>query len=305
MARWWPPVKADRFVVFDAVVDVRDRVEPHRVAVAIRDDHRLIRRRVHQLAIGQHRVGAVRSVDGAGRQVHVRVLDGVGRVVDADPVRRQGAGIEVDPHGILRRTSYLNLRHATHRGNPLRNRRFGVFVDGGDRKDRRAQDELQDRLVARVHLLVRRGHRHLRREQTRRFRNHRLDVLSRRIDIPIEIELQRDVRVPLRARRVDRIETGDRRKLFFERQCDRRGHRLWTGTGETPLDLNRREVDDRQIADGQQAIRHHAEDQNSEHDERRGDRTCDEECREVHGSSVREPRVNNPEDARGMDGCEM
>jgi len=168
----------------------------------------------------------------------------------------------------------------------LSNRRFAVLVNGRDRQDLGPQHEQHHRLIARIDLLVGWRHRHLRRELTRRLRDHRLDVLRRRVDVPAQIELQRDVRAPLRARRVDRVEARYRGKLLFERQRHGRRHRFRARAGKTSVDLNRGKVNRRQVADRQEPIRHHAEYQDPQHDERRGNRSFDEECREVHDAAL-------------------
>jgi len=79
-------------------------------------------------AYSRARVGVIRAVDRAGRQVDVRRLNRRRRFVDADAVRRQIARIEIDAHRVLRRPADLHLRHAGHRRNALRNGRLGVLV---------------------------------------------------------------------------------------------------------------------------------------------------------------------------------
>src|SRR5205085_5845853 len=53
-----------------------------------------------------------------------------------------------------------------------------------------------------------------------------------RVDVAAQIELERDARAALRARRVRRGEAGDRRKLLLERQRHGRGHGVGTGAGQ-------------------------------------------------------------------------
>ena len=84
-------VPAGGLVVLDAVVDVRDFVEPHRVAVAIGDDRRPVGRGAQQLAVREDRERLVLAVHRAGRQVRVGVRDRVGDLVDADAVGRTAA----------------------------------------------------------------------------------------------------------------------------------------------------------------------------------------------------------------------
>src|SRR6266540_3058261 len=73
-----------------------------------------------------------------------------------------------------------------------------------------------------------------------------------------------------RAGRGHVVYAGDGRELLLERRGDRRGHRLRVRAGQRGRDLDRREVDVRQIAYGKQPIAHNAEDQDGRHNERRG-----------------------------------
>ena len=86
-----PLIPAGGLVVFDAVVDVRHLVEPHRVAVAVGDDRRAVCRGAQQLAVGEDGERLVSTVDGAGRQVRVGVRDRRGDLVDADAVGARAA----------------------------------------------------------------------------------------------------------------------------------------------------------------------------------------------------------------------
>jgi hypothetical protein len=207
-------------VVLDAVVDVRHLVEPHRVAVAVGDDHGAVRGGAHQLAAGLHDVGLVRAVNGSGRQVDVVVRDRRRELVEPDAMRRQLVGVGVDPHRVLRGAEHVDLRHAADHRDALRDRALGVLVDGRHRQRGRTEHQEEDRLIVRVHLLVRRRRRHLRRQLARRLRDHRVDVLRRGVDVAAQVELQRDVRAALRAGGVDRVEAGDCRELLLERQRD-------------------------------------------------------------------------------------
>src|SRR5439155_1339925 len=83
------------FVVFNAVEDMADVVEPDGVAAAVRDDHRRIRLRLHQLAVGLHDKRLV-AVHRARRQVDVRVRNGRRHFVDPDAVRGELLRIDID-----------------------------------------------------------------------------------------------------------------------------------------------------------------------------------------------------------------
>src|SRR6185295_17705581 len=120
------------------------------------------------------------------------------------------------------------------------------------------------------------------RELSQRFGDRGLHILRGRIDLPRQRKLERDVGAAQGARRRHRVDPGDRRELFLERRRDCRGHRLRARTGQARGNGNRGEVDVGEIAHGQQAIRHQPEHENSEHHERCGDGTADEQSRNVH-----------------------
>ncbi len=265
-----------RLVVLDAVEYVGHLVEPHRVAVAVGDDRRAVRGRAHQLAVRLDDERLV-AVDRARRHVRVRVGDGRRDLVDADGPRRELAGIQVDADRELLRAEDVDLRDAVEHRQPLGDRLLRVLVDHRQRQRGRPQDEEDDRLVARVRLLIRGRRRHLRRQRARRPPDHRLDVLRGRVDVPAEVELQRDVGRALLADRIDVGQAGNARELLLERQRHRRRHRFRAGAGEARLHLDGREIHGRQVRHRQRTVRHRAEHQNAQHDERRRDGAFDEE----------------------------
>ena len=177
-----PAIEVRRLVLLDAVVDARHFVEAHRIAVAVGDDQRRVRRRPHQLPVGQHGEGAVRPVHRPGRQVDVGALNRGRHFVDADAARRQLARIDVDAHRVLGRAEQLHLRDAADHRDALADR-LGVLVDRRERQRRRSQRQEDHRLIAGIDLLVRRRRRHLRRQLPRRPRDHRLHVLRGGVDV--------------------------------------------------------------------------------------------------------------------------
>ena len=162
-----PVCHARRLVVLDAVEDVRDLVEAHGVAVAVRDDRRAVRRRAHQLAVRLHDEGLV-AVDRARRQVRVRVGDGASRPrrcrCDRDASSRGSRSMRTA--NFCEPKTSTCATPSTHR-QPLGDRLLRVLVDHRQRQRGRPQHEEDDRLVARVRLLIRRRRRHLRRQRAR------------------------------------------------------------------------------------------------------------------------------------------
>ncbi len=171
----------------------------------------------------------------------------------------------------------VDLGHAAHHRDALANERLRVLVDLGKGQHLGLEVQEQNGLIRRIDFLVRRRCRHVRRQLARGFRDCRLHILGGRVDTAVEVELQRDIRVALRARGADRRDTGNGRELLLERRRHRGGHRLGAGARQRRGHLDRREVDVGQIAHRQQAEAHDAEEQDRAHQERREDRAPDEE----------------------------
>jgi hypothetical protein len=164
----------------------------------------------------------------------------------------------------------------------LREASLRVLVHGVERQRLRAQGEQEDRLIRGVDLAIARRLRHPVRQPARRSRDRRLHVLSRRIEIAPQVELQGDVGRTERALRAHRVEAVDRRKFGFERRRHRSRHRLGARAGQLCAHLNRRKVDVRQRRDRQLEVRHDPEGEDRDHHEARRDRPADEGAREVH-----------------------
>ena len=264
-------------VGLDAVDDAAQLLQPHRRAVAIRDDDGPVGLGVVELPGGLQGHRLVGAVQRAGGQVDVggghRLLD----LVDADAAGGERARIDLHAHGVLLRAEHLDLGHAVDRRDPLGEQRLGVVVHLVERQRGRAQRQVQHGLIRRVDLLVGRRRRHAGRQQGRGPREGRLHVLGGSIDAPIERELDRDGRESQRARGRHRVDAGDRQELLLHRRGDRRGHRLRTGAGQRGLDLDGREVDVGQVAHRQQPEAHDAEEEDRRHQQRGEDRTADEE----------------------------
>jgi hypothetical protein len=77
-------------------------------------------------------------------------------------------------------------------------------------------------------------------------------------------------------RRVHAGQAGNGRELLLERQGHRRRHCLGTGAGKAGLHADGREVDARQVGDGQLLVGERTEDQGPGHQQRGGDRPLDE-----------------------------
>src|SRR5262249_51995752 len=107
------------------------------------------------------------------------------------------------------------------------------------------------------------------------------------IDLPAQIELQRDLRVAQRARRGHLGEARDLAELRLERRCHGRRHGLRIGAGQLCRDLERWIVHARQRRDRQQRIGREAPQQQAAQQQRGRDRARDKGWGDVHGIGVR------------------
>ena len=197
--------------------------------------------------------------------------------------------VELDAHRVLLRAEDLHLGHAADRGDALRQDGLGVLVHRVQRQRRRAQRQIQDRLVGRVHLLVRGRRRHARRQLGRGGGDGRLHVLGGGVDVALEAELHGDLGEAERARRRHRVDARDGRELPLERRRHRRRHGVGARAGQARRDLDGGEVHVGQVAHRQQAIGDDAEDEDARHDQRGHDGPPDEELGAHALTSTRAP----------------
>ena len=273
-------------VVLDAVDDAAEVVEAHGRAVAVGDDDRPVGGRLRQLAGGLDGEGRHRAVEDAGGEVDVGALDGRAHLVDADAAGGERPRVELDAHRVLLRAEDLDLGHAGDRRDPLRHHRLAVLVELRERQRRRGQREVEDRLVGRVDLLVRGRARHVGRQLPRRGRDRRLHVLGGGVEVAAQVELQGDRGRALHARsssssRARRSSRTAARAASRRRRPSSPG---WRPGREAETWIVGKSTLGRSL-DRQHAVAHDAEEQDADHDERRHDRTADEELGDVHDGS--------------------
>ncbi len=225
-----PPVRDA--IILNAVENFADVFQAHRRAVAIRDNQRAIHRGVRQLAVGLQRERAMVAVQSSHRQIHVAVLHRGMNFVNSDLPRGHRLRIELNAHRIFLRAVHLHLRHAFHHRNPLAHQRFRVAIHGVAGQRLRAHRDVQDGLVRRIHFVVRRRRRHVRRQLRRSARDCRLHVLRCAINVAAQVELQGDRGSAERTRGGHRINAGDGGELLFERSGDRRSDGVGTRAGQ-------------------------------------------------------------------------
>ena len=262
--------------VLDIVEHPGHVLEAHRSPVLIGDRELAELGSARDGSIGEHRVGALRAPQNARRQVGIPSGHGRGDLIQSDATRGERPRVDLNPDRVFRRAKHLDLRDAVDRRETLREERLGILIEGGERQRVGRQREVENRRVGWIRLVVR-GRLNAGGQLAQRFRDRRLHILRSGVDIAREHELQRHIAVAQRARRRHRVESRDRRKLFFQRRGNSGSHRLRACTGQAGGDRDRRKIDVREITHGQQPIRHDPEHENAEHHERRRHRPSNEQ----------------------------
>ena len=268
--------------VFDAVQHVGDLLEADGYALAVRHDDRLELIGVVQLPAGFDVERLARTVELAGRQIHVPVLQRLIDFVDPDLLSAQLVGIHLHAHGVLRRAPHAHLRDAVHHGDARSNHRLRIVVQDRHRNGVRHQAELHDALVGGILFAKRRRRRHAGRQERKHLGDRRLDVDGGAVHRAGEIELESHLTAAGSARGYHRIDPGDGRQLPLERTGNRRRHRGGIAARQSGLDLNCRKIDRRQIAHRQRLVSDDAEERNGGHQQAGGDGTLDEDLGEIH-----------------------
>ena len=180
----------------------------------------------------------------------------------------------MDAYGIFLRTVHLNLGDSFDHRNPLAHQCFGIAVHGVTGQSFRAHGEVEDRLVRRIHFVVGRRRRHVRRQLRRCAGDSGLHVLRGAVNVAAQVELQGNRGAAERTRRRHRINARDCGKLFFEWSRNGRSYGVGTRPGKRCSDLNRWVINVGKFADRERAIAEDSEQQNREHDQSGHDRTA-------------------------------
>src|SRR5262245_51628936 len=220
---------------FDRLADV---AHPDRRAVAIGEDDV-----VETLGRGDLIVGGDGEADLVGVDRAFSRAGGGGDERAADLFQRYAGRcelgrIDLDADRRRRVAEDRDLGNAGHLRYLLGEEQIAVIVDRGHRHRLRAQRQHDDGRVRRVDLLVARRRGHIPRQGLARDRDRRLHVLSRRVDVAVEIELNDDRGGAERAQRRELGDAGDLRELPLERRGDRGGHGLRACALKRGGDLN-------------------------------------------------------------------
>ena len=268
--------------ILDRVADLSDVAKQHGTTVAIGDDEIGVVGRVLRLVVGVELKAALAFVDRAFGAIGVRGRKRGANLLHGDPVIEQSAGIEIDAHGRKRAAADIDIADSVDLKKTLLKNRRRAVVELARRERLGGEREDQDRRLGGIESTIGR----LCLERGRGIRacgvDRRLHVARRAVDVAIEAKLQND------AGRADRVlggHLGDVRDLA-ETPLERRGHRgrhcLRTRAGHLRLHHYRREIDLGQRRDGQRPDRQEAGDGDGERQQRRGDRSPDEERGHAH-----------------------
>ena len=183
-----------------------------------------------------------RSLRRVGRGGHQRAAD----LFERQSARGELGGIDLNPDRRSLLAADGDLSDARHLRDLLRQIAVGVFVDLRQRQGVGARRKDEDRRVGGIELLVGRRRRHGLRQRLARSRDRRLHILGGKIDVAVEVELNRDRGGAERAERGHLGDAGNLAELPLQRRRDRGRHGFGAGACQRRGDLHGREVDLRQ-----------------------------------------------------------
>src|SRR6516162_3113892 len=140
----------------------------------------------------------------------------------------------------------LSLSDTRHLADLLREKAVEQFVDPRQGQGRGTSPEDKDRRVRRIDLPVGGRNRHRQRKSFSGYRDGRLHILRRGVDVAAKIELNHDLGGTDRALRRKLSNSRYLRKLTLQRSSDRNGHRLGARARHAGGHLYGREIDLRQ-----------------------------------------------------------
>src|ERR1035437_5466773 len=141
---------------------------------------------------------------------------------------------------------------------------------------------VRERGVGGIHLPVTGIVREVRGELAARRVDRGLDVPPGGVDVPRQVELERDRRRAEGALRRHLRDPRDPPELPLERRRDRRGHRLGALTGQVRRNRDRRELHLRERRHGEEEVRDAPRERERYGEEARAYRPADERSREAH-----------------------
>ena len=140
----------------------------------------------------------------------------------------------------------------------------------------RGDRQRDDRRVGRVHLRIKRRVGQVARQRRTGGVDRRLHILRRRVDVAVEIELQRHLADAERTRRGHHLQRRNLAELSFQRRRHQCGDGVGIGAGQLRRHLHGREIDLRQRRDRQPPVAERAAQHYRDAEKRCGDRPVDE-----------------------------
>ena len=174
----------------------------------------------------------MRPVDGALRRVDRADGKLLAYVLEREVLGDQLGGIELNAYGGFLLAADRDLTDAWQLADLLGKHGVGDVIDLDQRQHVGGDGQQQDRRVRRVDLAIGRRGREIGRKLAGGGVDGRLDVVCRRVDVSVEIELDGDARgaEPVRGSRLRHAR--DLRELTLEGLGDRRRHGLRARAGQ-------------------------------------------------------------------------
>ena len=276
-------VPAAGAIVLQPVNDDRNVADGDGRAVAIGDDDRLVGLRRRDLVVGGDGIGLMGAVERSLRPRYVGARNGVAQILHRDAIGGEPRQIGLHPHRGLQPAQHRNPPDAGNLAEPLSQDGVGDIAHRAQRNRLRRQRQRHDRGIGRIDLGVGRRIRQVFRQDSGRRVDRGLHVLGRAVDIPIEIELQRNLADAERTGRLHRRQRRNLSELALQRRGDQRSDHVGAGAGQLRRHLHGREIDLRQRRNRQRPIAERAADHQRDPQQRGRDRPADERFGDAHG----------------------
>ena len=268
--------------ILNGIGDARHVSQPDRGAAPPGDDQLPVFRRGKELVGGGDRPGRHTVIDGALGAVGVGLLEAGADVVEAEVIALENRRVDGDADGRRGAAAHDHLPHALDLRELLLEERAGDVLEPGLVVEigRHRQDE--DRGVGGVDLPQVGIAREVRGEAAAGGVDRRLNVARGGVDVSIEVELERDRRLPEGALRRHLRDAGDEPELTLQGRRHRRSHRLGARPREPRVDVDRRIFHLRQRRHREEEIADRSHERDRHRQQRRPDRVADEPGRDVH-----------------------
>ena len=226
--------------ILDGIDDRGHVSQPDRGAAPPGDDQLPIFRRGEQLVGRGDRPGRHTVIDGALGAVGVGLLEAGADVVEAEVIALENHRVDGDADGRRGAAAHDHLSHALDLRELLLEERAGDVLQPGLVVEIGRHRQDKNRGVGGIDLPQVGIAREVRGEAAASGVDRRLNVARGGVDVPVEVELERDRRLPEGALRRHLRDAGDEPELTLQRRRYRRGHRLGARPREPRADVDRR-----------------------------------------------------------------